>query len=601
MSKRARLTTEESKRAGLHAWETNDGRRWLMKSLNPNDVAISSTGIPSLSSRNISVLNWQGEFTMGVPANLNAEVPAYDTNVFLYQHPLIFAVSSSKPQGTIDMREFKGGFHLTQVDNADGGSDFIITVDEAQSELPITLSTCTRFLNKQVDPSAFGQNDSLQQKSELFKLLTQRSRICYGGATIIPTCSDQYNSGSLSVCQQVFNPRNTVLENYSSVILNTYLDNDFPDTADAVQNPQMYYGKFQDGAYVPYKLVEPLTSDYVNSEQAITTRCPYWVTNVAILYAYGRGTANARNMIVDNPTVALPEGKSGGLYMKFHIPQKVYNPGDATADPPVPQSGVKPIGVRFTIMGYTGQKGYFTMTLADNTAGKETPFFDNETTRIHAKTLQAGDNNQTARPWVEDVTGTFNYLVGGQEISFSLFGAASADVGVYFTLPDYWTFADIRSDNPLTNDWGTHFRSQDVPVVAGEIAEGDIYPDMTKVPNLGTIPPYNGRELVSITMSGVSNTAPIKMILRYGVEILLTASSIYSPFKFISPRYDESAIKSYARCIRNMKDAYFANAGSTVGQIDFVNKILNLIETDAPDDMRVLNQGGQWSGVVGTF
>ena len=91
------------------------------------------------------------------------------------------------------------------------------------------------------------------------------------------------------------------------------------------------------------------------------------------------------------------------------------------------------------------------------------------------------------------------------------------------------------------------------------------------------------------------------MILRYGVEILLTASSIYSPFKFMSPKYDESAIKSYARCIRNMKDAYFANAGSTIGQVDFVNKILNLIETDAPDDMRVLNQGGQWTGVVGAY
>ena len=144
MSKRARLSTEESKRAGLHAWETNDGRRWLMKALNPNDVAISSTGIPSLSSRNISVLNWQGEYTMGVPANLTATVPNYDVTLYLFQHPLIFGTSAARPQGTIDLRDFTGRFWL-KAENASGAnptsSTYTLSVAEAQSSSPLSLSS----------------------------------------------------------------------------------------------------------------------------------------------------------------------------------------------------------------------------------------------------------------------------------------------------------------------------------------------------------------------------------------------------------------------------------------------------------------------------
>lgn len=572
MSKRARLSTEESKRAGLHAWETNDGRRWLMKALNPNDVAISSTGIPSLSSRNISVLNWQGEYTMGVPANLTATVPNYDVTLYLFQHPLIFGTSAARPQGTIDLRDFTGRFWL-KAENAAGenptSSTYTLSVAEAQSSSPLSLSSCNVFYNKQINPTAFSKSDTLAGKTALFKLLTEKNRICYGGATIIPTCSDQYNSGSMTVCQQIFNPRVSVMANNADIKLETYQENDFPDTSDAVQNPQMYYGKFQDGAYIPYKLVEPSSAEYKNSETATITRSPYWVTNVSLLVApvpaASPDTTASTIESFETPVSQLPAGQSGGLHLTWSVPYTV--------------TGAKPVGIRFTIVSYTGQKGYFTLSFADsdyNGVGSPSVFRATQTTDSALPCVATTTTSPT--PWREGTNCIAN--------TYSLWSNNTPATGIYFSLPREFTMYDIRTTQPLANGPGVHFVSQDT----------------TDANSVGTyIPPYNGNELITVRMSGVSNTAPIKMILRYGVEILLTSSSIYSPFKFMSPKYDESAIKSYARCIRNMKDAYFANAGSTIGQVDFVNKILNLIETDAPDDMRVLNQGGQWTGVVGAY
>ena len=160
-------------------------------------------------------------------------------------------------------------------------------------------------------------------------------------------------------------------------------------------------------------------------------------------------------------------------------------------------------------------------------------------------------------------------------------------------MPELVTAYDWVGASLLANPYGSYWISEDITTQVNP-SDKDLL--------LGTICPYNGQSLITIHISGASNTAPIKMLLRYGVEILLTASSPYSPFKFMSPRYDESAIKSYARCIRSMRDAYFANAGSIPGQTDYVNKLMALIENDSADDLnRAMNQGGAWTGVVGAY
>jgi len=336
MSKRARLAADDARRAGLHAWETPEGRRWLLKALNPNDVSVATAGIPTLQSRNISVLNWQGEYSVDVPANLSATNPAYDSTMFLYQHPLIFGMSASVPAGCQDMRDFGKYFQISH-SGTDGALGTITLTSSSAPSKPISMTRCTQYLNNQIDPEVFNGDSSLAGRRKLFTQLTQKNRIIYGGATIIPTCSAENNSGSLAVCQQVFSPRKSVIETNTNIELNTYLASDFPDTSDLVQNPQMYYGRFQDGAYIPYKMHDPSNNLYVNSEQQIATRSPYFVKEITFI---GTTVADA-----DTPTKLAEVGVT---YSAVSVNQ-------FTATSKVQMA--RCVGVRFYIQTYTGLTG----------------------------------------------------------------------------------------------------------------------------------------------------------------------------------------------------------------------------------------------------
>lgn len=559
MSKRARLSSDDARRAGLHAWETPEGRRWLLKSLNPNDVSVAAAGIPTLQSRNISVLNWQGEYSVDVPANLNANNPSYDSTMFLYQHPLIFGMSATRPEGTMDMRDFPRYFLISRSTGTAGTDAAVYTLTTASAPAkPISMSRCVQYLNNQVDPSVFNGDVSLAGRRKLFTQLTQKNRITYGGATIIPTCSAEHNGGSLAVCQQVFSPRKSIVENNNDLELDTFLASDFPDTSDLVQNPQMYYGRFQDGAYIPYKLHDPSKNIYSSSEQQITTRSPYFVKEVTFI-----GTEAADSATPD--LTEVPATYSGVNVNQFTASSS--------------RNMYRVFGIRLYIQTYTGLSGHITFSLADsaNAAANSSVFWVNE--------------SGTAK-----VCANLDRTLIKEGTAWSSVSAAAASLElstVYLKLPELVTAYDWVGASLLANPYGSYWISEDITTQVNP-SDKDLL--------LGTICPYNGQSLITIHISGASNTAPIKMLLRYGVEILLTASSPYSPFKFMSPRYDESAIKSYARCIRSMRDAYFANAGSIPGQTDYVNKLMALIENDSADDLnRAMNQGGAWTGVVGAY
>lgn len=562
MSKRTRLASEDARRAGLHAWETPEGRRWLLKALNPNDVSVATSGIPTLQNRNISVLNWQGEFSVDVPSNLSEAVPSYDSIMFLYQHPLIFGMSASVPNGCMDMRDFKYYFNISRPTGnaADAGTVAAKYTLEVSSDSgkPISMTRCTQYLNKQIDPSVFNGDTSLAGRRKLFTQLTQKNRIIYGGATIIPTCSAENNSGSLAVCQQVFSPRKSIVGTNTNIELDTFLPSDFPDTSDLVQNPQMYYGRFQDGAYIPYKLNDPASNDYVGSEQQITTRAPYFVRKISFI---GTKAKDA-----DSPSLVEVEAKYSDT-TQIHF--------QAVSE----EIMFRVVGIKLYIQTYTGQRGNIILSLA-SAANKGNP----------SSIIFANDNGATKN--CVDI----QPLYITENTTWAQWGAKAANLelqGTSLKLPELITAYNWSSSNLLSNPYGCFWTSEDITT---QVNPSD--PDLKK----DTICPYNGQSMVTVHMSGVSNTAPIKMLLRYGAEILLTASSPYSPFKFMSPRYDESAIKSYARCIRSMRDAYFANAGSVPGQTDYVNKLMALIENDSADDLnRTMNQGGPWTGVVGAY
>ena len=100
-----------------------------------------------------------------------------------------------------------------------------------------------------------------------------------------------------------------------------------------------------------------------------------------------------------------------------------------------------------------------------------------------------------------------------------------------------------------------------------------------------------------INFRSISTTAGMKMLIRIGNEITLSSGTIYSMFKHRSPSYDENAIKSYLRCIHEMKDAFYGDAASDEGHDKYADMIRSIVWQTPPSDY-ITTQGINFSGQV---
>ena len=100
-----------------------------------------------------------------------------------------------------------------------------------------------------------------------------------------------------------------------------------------------------------------------------------------------------------------------------------------------------------------------------------------------------------------------------------------------------------------------------------------------------------------INFRSISTTAGMKMLIRIGNEITLSSGTIYSMFKHRAPSYDENAIKSYLRCIHEMKDAFYGDAASDEGHDKYADMIRSIVWQNPPSDY-VTTQGINFSGQV---
>ena len=115
--------------------------------------------------------------------------------------------------------------------------------------------------------------------------------------------------------------------------------------------------------------------------------------------------------------------------------------------------------------------------------------------------------------------------------------------------------------------------------------------------NNNMILPFGTENLGNFAFKNVSLSAGIKLLFRQGLEILLTAGGVYTMFKHRSPPYDERAIKSYIRCVRLMRDAFYGNAASDSGHQEYQTYVTTLAWTD-PDVGLITNNGARWMGSV---
>lgn len=579
-----RLRTEEiAQKAGLTAYETEEGRRWLWKALNPNDTTTASVGVPADKTHNISALNYQSQYDIAAPPGVTAAFPSYDVDLYLNHNPVVFGTSVAYPSGTMDLSQV-GSFQISVKANADNSAYTVQLKPDDAPIKPVGLRTVQQLFNSQIDPRVFSYSNSLASRRLLYSQLTQKAKLTYGGALVIPTCSDLNNGGLITACQQVCEPKVSMVDGTNGVYLNSYELNDFPDVEDTIQNPQMYSARFIDGCYMPYKMRDPFNMEYKASEREITNRAPYSVTGVSVLsvskLTNSRGnittTALATNFTTfQTPMSFVPNANDTGFVLSATVPAPVDSANNLDKNPV--------LGFRFDVVNYLGQRGYFYLTL------------NNEYSWITdiASTVIQGPAHQNINiskifkgPVVEGVSGTYAQNFATDE----WWAASTIGDGNYIKIPEILTAWDTQGTGYTQNPLGLQWVSTDV--TAGATPNSALA--------RGTMPDMLEFQMCTVHMTGCSSTAPIKLILKIGIEILLNAGSPYSPFKFISPKYDESALKSYLRCTRAMRDAYFANAGGMGGQAEFIKALSDLIESDSAAPLsRVLNQGGNYISLIG--
>ena len=598
MSAAKRLRADEAARkAGLKSTESEEGRKWLWKALNPADPGTAAIGIPTGQSNNISTLNYQSQYDITAPPGVTSAYPSFDCDLYLNHNPVIFGTAISYPSGSMDLSGV-GTFEInTTVNEAEKKVTVKITPDDIPDK-PVAMRTVQQLTNSQIDPRAFQYSNSLASKRVLYSQAIQKARLSYGAAHVIPTCSDLNNGGLITACQQVCEPKESMIDETNGIHLLSYNENDFPNIEDTIQNPQMYSARYNDGCYMPYKIRDPFNNDYVSSEREMTCRAPYVVTGVSLLVADQFGTveggvftrsttANATNYTVRQVPMTLTQATDSTMFTIEATTSTAITEGDIAAT----KSNV--LAIRFDVCNLIGQRGYFYVSLNDESKNELdsksygfSSIISNDTSSTSYKQL----SNMFNGPFVEGLSGRFTAGQLKAETNGPLWKSMFQGKQ-WFHLPRLITAWDVQGLGASQNPVGIQWVSVDTTLTSLS---------SLKALTRGTIPDMLEKQMCTVHMTGVSSTAPIKLIMRIGVEILLTSSSLYSPFKYISPEYDESAIKSYLRCTRAMRDAYYANAGGIGGQAEFIRAMTDLVEYGSPLALsRVLNQGGNYVSLIG--
>lgn len=598
MSAAKRLRADEAARkAGLKATESEEGRKWLWKALNPADPGTAAIGIPTGQSNNISTLNYQSQYDITAPPGVSSAYPSFDCDLYLNHNPVIFGTAISYPSGSMDLSGV-GAFEInTTVDEAKKEVTVKITPDDIPDK-PVAMRTVQQLTNSQIDPRAFQYSNSLASKRVLYSQIIQKARLSYGSAHVIPTCSDLNNGGLITACQQVCEPKESMIDETNGIHLLSYSENDFPNIEDTIQNPQMYSARYNDGCYMPYKIRDPFNNDYVSSERETTCRAPYVVTGVSLLVAEQFGTvaggvftqsttANATNYTVRQVPMILKQATDSTMFSIEATTSTARTAGE------IADTKSNVLAIRFDVCNLIGQRGYFYVSLNDESKKSTTSTaygFSNIISNATSSTSYKQLSNMFNGPFVEGMSGGFTAgqlkAADNGPLWQSMFQGKQ-----WFHIPRLITAWDAQGTGASQNPVGIQWVSVDTTLTSLS---------SLKALTRGTIPDMLEKQMCTVHMTGVSSTAPIKLIMRIGVEILLTASSLYSPFKYISPEYDESAIKSYLRCTRAMRDAYYANAGGIGGQAEFIRAMTDLVEYGSPLALsRVLNQGGNYVSLIG--
>lgn len=486
-------------------YETVDGGKWLGKALDPVNVMNDVVGMPDTTTNNVAVLNYQMQSECPIPNTYGLDTAAfnsYDSDLYVFQHPIMMASAMSYPASTVNPKESPFVVHF-------GGTGFKpkIVFNSTAQVFPRTVK---QILNDQIEGA------TLQLKQQTIATQMQRYRVIYGACQVIPACAQLYDSGTIEACQQIFNsqvinkicytaPTGTTDGTARTELTEIFQQDDFPDSTDTIQNPNALYCRYREGSFMPYKLRNPLFHPYHSVEQLQLTSCDYVVCGAS----YRVGDAGPLvNMTWDNASKSFVPVSTDATTFAKHLYLHCFTK----------------TGIEF--------------------------FYQFMTTTA---------------------------------------SSASDQISNAVTLPQNHSPAYNTAFYALTGSVAT--------ITARTVSTRSVDAEEIAAANNNMILPFGTENLGNFAFKNVSLSAGIKLLFRQGLEILLTAGGVYTMFKHRSPPYDERAIKSYIRCIRLMRDAFYGNAASDSGHQEYQTYVTTLAWTD-PDVGLITNNGARWMGSV---
>lgn len=614
---------------------TVEGGKWLSKALDPASIRTDVGGLPDTNSANVCVLNYQTQDAI-VPYDVsitdggatNAEFTSYDADLFLYQHPIYLGCSASYLSDTTNpadgkMKIMAGTTKVTIAKQGEGAATPTLTIQEStRQEIGVFFSQANAFSSPVFGPRTVslikneqipGRTYADQQKS--MSDFCQRYRVIYGGAQVIPSCSDNYNSGTVEACQQVFNSGESVASNINETTSNqkalrdftpasgladtgrfvttqvkmlTFNTNDFPNSSDIVQNPQGLLTRYREGVFMPYKIINPLNHPYLTAEEQKVINAPYWITGAqAKLY-------DATN-ITNHSITKFPSGNNDWIPMVwdrksngFLLPESLFGDGIIRSIMGwVVLNCVNYLGISYNLLFY--------MPSLVSVTGTDTFLLDGQT---KYQALANGDVFTFTSYFSTDnalnIDGSFTrcafntvplaYRVVKSGCGLKYKAAAG---GVTKTVVG-WQTNNVENVGVVDSSVANR-------ITVNQDAASSITAEGNQMNGMVTFPQHS--RIGVINFRSISTTAGMKMLIRIGNEITLSSGTIYSMFKHRSPSYDENAIKSYLRCIHEMKDAFYGDAASDEGHDKYADMIRSIVWQNPPSDY-VTTQGINFSGQV---
>lgn len=561
---------------------TENGRRWLMKALDPVNQRFDVAGLPSPNNDQIATLSFVSSFDLGPPNPAISMIGPYrdadsfDGVLHMFQDPILFGCSVTGPAGSQPVTGYSNltiSLHRAGVTNR-------VRIAIPQGE---AVWTPKRYLNSQISGDTYGgKATSLRNQCQAFRML-------YGCSQGIPTCSTMYNQGYIEATQQTFTPRvgaavdstaaqpagswlsddaKEVLYENNFFDTQAYTAEDFPTSENILANPKSVSFQFNQGIFTPYQLGNVKVNDFRPADVYRFPRMTeYWIVGVQFNATGGVGLSDAMLTTTD------AENDSGSICW------------DCNFIAPAAPNPKQMLPVYFICLSKEGMVFAIRMQVDLLNPG-QTDYVDNNNIYY----LRGGLNGMQTERQLSTDTQPLQRVIPG-----------------WVPNNDYISNKKVSGyiNAPLPEDRRYRFQAWacsgylNVPTgaVSGNTPTSPfiIYNEASNVEGKLLAARLNGAERIAVNIfKSVSKTATMKLIFRIGFEYLLTSGSPYSVIKRISPPMDELALNSYIRASRKMKDAFEAYYASDEGHGDYLTFLAALLQ-DAADQAGIgpfMNMGG---------